>query len=91
MTVTKVLIDGGVGLNIIFLETLRKMGLEFTRMIALTSVPFYGIVPSKTAMLLRQILYRLLLRLPQTTVQSSSNLRLQTSNLRIMLSLEDQH
>jgi hypothetical protein len=30
MTVTKVLIDGGAGLNIIFLETLRKIGLEFT-------------------------------------------------------------
>ena len=29
MTVTKVLIDGGAGLNIIFLETLRKMGLRF--------------------------------------------------------------
>ena len=27
MTVTKVLIDGGARLNIIFLETLRKMGL----------------------------------------------------------------
>jgi hypothetical protein len=28
MTVTKVLIDGEAGLNIIFLDTLRKMGLE---------------------------------------------------------------
>jgi len=28
MTVTKVLIDGGAGLNIIFSETLRKMGLQ---------------------------------------------------------------
>ena len=50
MTVTKVLIDGEAGLNIIFLETLRKMGLQLTRMITPTSTPFYGIVPGKTAM-----------------------------------------
>jgi hypothetical protein len=55
MTVTKVLIDGGARLNIIFLETLKKMGLEFTGMITLTSVPFYGIVPDKAAMPLGQI------------------------------------
>jgi hypothetical protein len=50
MTVIKVLIDGGAGHNIIFSETLRKMGLEFTWMITPTSVPFYGIVPGKAAM-----------------------------------------
>jgi hypothetical protein len=55
MTVTKVLIDGGVGLKIIFLETLRKMGLDFAGLITPTGVPFFGIVPSKAAMLLRQI------------------------------------
>jgi hypothetical protein len=55
MTVTKVLIDKGAGLNIIFSDTLRKMGLELTRMITPTSVPFYGIVPSKATMPLGQI------------------------------------
>jgi hypothetical protein len=55
MTVTKVLIDGGVGLNIIFLETLRKMGLDFAELITLTGIPFYEIVPSKAIMPLRQI------------------------------------
>jgi hypothetical protein len=55
MTVTKVLINGGVGLNIIFSETLRKMGLDFTGLITPTGIPFYGIVPSKAAMLLGQI------------------------------------
>jgi hypothetical protein len=55
MTVTKVLIDGGARLNIIFLETLRKMGLDFTELITPIGVPFYGIVPNKAAMLLRQI------------------------------------
>jgi hypothetical protein len=52
MTVTKVLIDGGAGLNIIFLETLRKMGLDFAGLITLIGVSFYGIVPGKVAMLL---------------------------------------
>jgi hypothetical protein len=55
MTITKVLINGGARLNIIFSETLRKMGLEFTRMITPTSVPFYGIVPGKATMPLGQI------------------------------------
>jgi hypothetical protein len=55
MTVTKVLINGGAGLNIIFLVTLRKMGLDFAELITLTGIPFYGIVPSKVAMPLGQI------------------------------------
>jgi hypothetical protein len=55
MTITKALIDGGAELNIIFSNTLRKMGLELAGMITPTSVPFYGIVPSKAAMPLRQI------------------------------------
>jgi hypothetical protein len=33
MIVTKVLIDGGAGLNIIFSETLRKMALDFVGLI----------------------------------------------------------
>jgi hypothetical protein len=55
MTVTKVLIDGGVGLNIIFSETLKKMGLDFVGLITPTEIPFYGIVPGKAAMPLGQI------------------------------------
>jgi hypothetical protein len=55
MTVTKVLIDGGAGLNIIFLEMLRKMELDFVGMITLTGIPFYGIVPGKASMPLGQI------------------------------------
>jgi hypothetical protein len=55
VTVTKVLIDGGAGLNIIFSETLRKMGLDFAGLITPTGVPFYGIVLGKAAMPLRQI------------------------------------
>jgi hypothetical protein len=55
MTVTKVLIDGGAGLNIIISEMLKKMGLGFARLITPTGIPFYGIVPGKAAMPLGQI------------------------------------
>jgi hypothetical protein len=55
MTVMKVLINGGAKLNIIFLEMLRKMGLELAGIITPTTVPFYGIVPSKATMPLGQI------------------------------------
>jgi hypothetical protein len=33
MTVPKVLIDGGTGLNIIFVDTLKKIGLDFTSLL----------------------------------------------------------
>jgi hypothetical protein len=42
---TKVLIDGGSGLNLIFASTLRKMGLDFKDMLVPSKSPFYGIVP----------------------------------------------
>jgi hypothetical protein len=42
---TKVLIDGGSGLNLIFASTLSKMGLDFTDMLVPSKSPFYVIVP----------------------------------------------
>ena len=55
MTVPKVLIDGGAGLNIIFANMLKKIGLDFTSLLTTTDVPFYEIVPGKVAMPLGQI------------------------------------
>jgi hypothetical protein len=46
---TKVLIDGGSGLNLIFASTLRKMGLNFKDMLVPNKSPFYGIVPGNAA------------------------------------------
>jgi hypothetical protein len=46
---TKVLIDGGSGLNLIFTSTLRKMGLDFMDMLVPSKSPFYGIVPGNAA------------------------------------------
>ena len=51
----KVLIDGGAGLNIIFNDTLKKMEINLEGLITPSSVPFYGIVPSKIAMPLGQV------------------------------------
>jgi hypothetical protein len=55
MTVIKVLIDGGARLNIIFSDTLFKMGLDFPKVITPIGVSFYRIVPSEAAMPLGQI------------------------------------
>jgi hypothetical protein len=46
---TKVLIDGGSGLNLIFTSTLRKMGLDFMDMLVPSKSPFYGIVLGNAA------------------------------------------
>jgi hypothetical protein len=46
---TKVIIDGGSGLNLIFANTLRKMGLDFKDMLVLSKSPFYGIIPGNAA------------------------------------------
>jgi hypothetical protein len=46
---TKVLINGGSGLNLIFPSTLRKMGLDFTDMLIPSKSSFYGIVPGNAA------------------------------------------
>jgi hypothetical protein len=42
---TRVLIDGGSGLNLIFANTLRKMGLDLTDMLVPSKSPFYDIIP----------------------------------------------
>jgi hypothetical protein len=46
---TRVLIDGRSGLNLIFASTLRKMGLDLTDMLIPSKSPFYGIVPGNAA------------------------------------------
>jgi hypothetical protein len=46
---TRVLIDGGSGLNLIFASTLRKMGLDLTDMLIPSKSPFYGIVLGNAA------------------------------------------
>jgi hypothetical protein len=46
---TKVLINGRSGLNLIFTSTLRKMALDFMDMLVPSKCPFYGIIPGNAA------------------------------------------
>jgi hypothetical protein len=46
---TRALIDGGSGLNLIFTSTLKKMGLDLTNKLTPSKAPFYGIVPGNAA------------------------------------------
>lgn len=52
---TKILIDAGAELNIIFANTLKNMGLDVTVLLIPTDSTFYGIVPDKAAMPLVQV------------------------------------
>lgn len=53
--IAKTLIDGGSGLNVIFTNTLRMMGLNVSKALELADYPFYGIVLSNTMVPLGQI------------------------------------
>jgi hypothetical protein len=46
---TRVLINGGSGLNLLFASTLKKMGLDITKMLTPSRAPFYGIIPGNAA------------------------------------------
>ena len=73
---TKVLMDGGSGLNIMYAETLDAMGVDRAR-IRPTGAPFRGIVPGKQAILLGQI------NLP-VTFGGSSNYRTETLTFEVV-------
>ena len=51
---TKVLMDGGSGLNIMYAKMLDEMGIDRTRLCP-TQAPFHGILPGKLAIPLGQI------------------------------------
>jgi len=46
---TRVLIDSGSGLNLIFASTLAKMGLNYMSLLTPSKAPFYGIVPGNSS------------------------------------------
>ncbi|XP_066320657.1 uncharacterized protein [Miscanthus floridulus] len=51
---TKILMDGGSGLNIMYAKTLDEIGIDRTRVRPIKA-PFHGIMPGKQAMPLGQI------------------------------------
>ena len=46
---TRVLIYGGSGLNLIFMSTISKMGLDISDKLKPSKAPFYGIVPGNAS------------------------------------------
>ena len=46
---TQVLIDGGSGLNLLFANTLKRMGLDVTNMLTPSKFPFYGNIPGNSS------------------------------------------
>jgi hypothetical protein len=46
---TRVLIDGGCSPNLLFASTLKKMGLDISKMLTPSKAPFYVIVPGNAA------------------------------------------
>jgi len=73
---TKVLMDGGSGLNIMYTETLDAMGIDRLH-IWPTRAPFHGIMPRKQVMPLGQI------DLP-VTFGSPSNYRMETLTFEVL-------
>ena len=51
---TKVLMDGGSGLNILYAETLKGMGILMSRL-STSNMSFHGVIPGKKAESLGQI------------------------------------
>ena len=51
---TKVLMDGGSGLNILYAETLKGMGISMSRL-SESNMSFHGVIPGKKAASLGQI------------------------------------
>ena len=51
---TKVLMDGGSGLNIMYAKTLDEMGVDRTNLCPIRA-PFHGVVPGRQAVPLGQI------------------------------------
>jgi hypothetical protein len=46
---TRILIDGGSGLNLLFASTLKKMSLDISKMLTPSKAPFYGTVSGNVA------------------------------------------
>jgi hypothetical protein len=49
LQLTRVLIDAGGGLNLLFASTLKKMGLNISKMLTPSKAPFYGIISGNAA------------------------------------------
>ena len=61
---TRVLVDGGSGLSLIFMSTITKMGLDISDKLKLSKAPFYGIVLGTTSFLVGTVVLPVTLGTP---------------------------
>jgi hypothetical protein len=88
---SKVLIDGGSGLNVLFTKTLKKMKLDITHMLTKSTSPFYSIIPGNAAIPLGSVVLPVTFgRQGKTTARSTSSSKSRTSRLPTMPSSADQ-
>jgi hypothetical protein len=88
---TRVLIDGGSGLNLLFVNTLKKMGLDISKMLTPSKAPFYSIVLSNAATPLGSVVLPVTFGTKYNYAPSTSSLRWRISTRHTMLFLADQH
>jgi hypothetical protein len=74
---TRVLINGGSGLNLLFTSTLKKMGLDISKIVTPSKAPFYGIVLGNVATLIGSVTLPVTFGTNETTIRSTSSLRWQ--------------
>jgi hypothetical protein len=74
----KVLINGGSGLNVLFIKTLKKVKLDITHMLTKSTSPFYGIIPRNAAIPLGSVV------LPVTFGETRENYRTEYIKLEVV-------
>ena len=67
---TKGLMDGGSGLNILYVETLKGMGIPMSKLTE-SNMRFHGVIPGKKADSLGQITLDVFLVIPKITAGKS--------------------
>jgi hypothetical protein len=88
---TRLLINGRSGLNLLFVSTLKKMGLDISKMLTPSKAVFYGIIPVTRLHHLGQWSCKSPLGRKTTTAPSTSSLRWRTLTRHSMPSLADRH
>jgi hypothetical protein len=69
---TRVLIDGGSGLNLIFASTLAKMGLNYMSLLTPSKAPFYGIIRRNSSTTIGSVILPVTFGIEQNFGQSTS-------------------
>jgi hypothetical protein len=86
---TRVLIDGWSGLNLLFASTLKKMGLDISKMFTPSKAPFYGIVPGNAATPIGSVILLVTFGTKENYFTNTSSSRWQTLSPRTMPSSAD--